>query len=70
MEEYLEKLSSENTLSKLKSIQGFKTPIVLLTNIKDINEREEYLKLGFNEVVTLQLKKEQVEELVNNYINE
>ena len=70
IEEHLEKLSSENTLAKLKSIQGFKTPVILLTDIKDINEKEEYLKLGFTEIVTLPLKKEQVEELVNNYIND
>ena len=67
MEEHLEKLSSENTLAKLKSIQGFKTPVILLTDIKDINEKEEYLKLGFTEIVTLPLKKEQVEEIVYNY---
>jgi len=70
MEEHLEKLSSENTLAKLRSIQGFKTPVILLTDIKDINEKEEYLKLGFTEIVTLPLKKEQVEELVNNYVQE
>lgn len=67
MEDNLEKLSHENTLRKLKDIQGFKTPVVLLTNLKEINEREEYLKLGFTEVVTLPIKKEQVSELAHTY---
>lgn len=67
MEDNLQKLSHENTLRKLKDIQGFKTPVVLLTNLKEINEREEYLKLGFTEVVTLPLKKEQLNELAATY---
>jgi len=69
MEDNLPKLSSENTLIKLKSITGFKTPVVLLTKIKDINEREEKLKLGFIETIILPLKKEQIEELINNYLD-
>lgn len=67
MEEKLEKLSSVNTLEKLKTIQSFKTPVILLTNLKDINQKEEYLKLGFNEVLTLPLKKENINELVKTY---
>ena len=67
MEENLEKLSSQNTLIKLKSIPDFKIPVVLLSKKQDINEKEEFLKLGFSQVLTLPLKKEQVEELVNDY---
>ena len=67
MEDNLPKLSSRDTLLKLQSITGFKTPVILLTKIKDINEKEEYLKLGFNEVITLPLKKENVSELVKTY---
>ena len=67
MEDNLEKLSHDNTLRKLKDIQGFKTPVILLTRNTDVNEREEDLKLGFKEVITLPLKKERVEELVKTY---
>ena len=68
MEDNLDKLSHENTLKKLKDIHGFKTPVILLTRNSDVNEREEDLKLGFVEAITLPIKKEQVKELVNNYV--
>lgn len=67
MEDNLPKLSSENTLVKLKSIKGFKIPVILLTELKDINEKEEYLKLGFSEVVTLPLTKEKTNEIIHDY---
>jgi len=69
MEDNLPKLSSGDTLMKLKSITGFKTKVILLTKIKDINEREEKLKLGFTETIVLPLKKDQIKDLVNNYLD-
>lgn len=60
IEEDLPKLSSEDTLIKLKDTPGYKIPVVLMTDNKGFGLREKCQEKGFKDVIFLPFKKEQM----------
>lgn len=70
MEEDLEKLSSEDTLIKLKDTSGYKIPVILISNNKGFGAKEMYQEKGFKDVLFLPLKKEEVLKQVEEYIKD
>lgn len=70
MEDELSKLSSENTLNKMRSIVGFSTPVILLTNKIRINIKKEYQEKGFKDVFILPIDKNKIKELMYKYVLE
>lgn len=70
MEEDLEKLSSEDTLIKLKDTSGYKIPVILISNNKGFVAKEMYQEKGFKDVLFLPLKKEEVLKQVEEYIKD
>ena len=70
VEEDLEKLSSEDTLIKLKDTSGYKIPVILISNNKGFGAKEMYQEKGFKDVLFLPLKKEEVLKQVEEYIKD
>ena len=70
MEEDLEKLSSEDTLIKLKDTSGYKIPVILISDNKGFGAKEMYQEKGFKDVLFLPLKKEEVLKQVEEYIKD
>ena len=70
MEEDLDKLSSEDTLIKLKDTSGYKIPVILISNNKGFGAKEMYQEKGFKDVLFLPLKKEEVLKQVEEYIKD
>ncbi len=69
MEDELDKLSSIDTLNKLKQIENFKIPVIILTRKIEMNIKKEYSKLGFTDTYIIPVSKESVKEIINNYIS-
>ena len=70
MEENLPKLSSEDTLIKLKDTPAYKTPVVLITDKKEIDTKDRYIEIGYSDVLFLPFKKEQVIKVIEEYIED
>ncbi len=67
IEDELEKLSSEATLLKLKQIEGFQVPVVLLTRKVGILSKKEYMEKGFTDVYIVPLSKGNIKEIIDDY---
>ena len=70
MEENLPKLSSEDTLIKLKDTPAYKTPVVLITDKKEIDTKDRYIEIGYSDVLFLPFRKEQVIKVIEEYIED
>lgn len=68
IEEELEKLSSEDTLKKLKETTEYKTPVLLISKNRTFGSKEMYQEKGFTDVIFLPLSKEQLLKQVREYI--
>ena len=64
MEENLEKLSSEDTLIKIKDTPGYKIPVVLISNNKGFGAKEMYQEKGFKDVIFMPIKKNELLEII------
>ena len=69
MEENLEKLSSEDTLIKIKDTPGYKIPVVLISNNKGFGAKEMYQEKGFKDVIFMPIKKNELLEIIKENIN-
>lgn len=69
MEENLEKLSSENTLIKIKDTPGYKIPVILISNNRGFGNREMYQERGFKDVIFMPFQKSEVLESIKKNIN-
>ena len=69
MEDELDKLSSIDTLNKLKQIENFKIPVIILTRKIEMNRKKDYSKLGFTDTYIIPVSKESVKEIITNYIS-
>ena len=70
MEENLPKLSSENTLIKMKDTPGYKIPVLLLTDNKEFGSKEMYQEKGFKDTISLPLKREEILRNIVKYIED
>ncbi len=69
MDEELPKLSSVHTLEKLKSIEDFHVPVVLMIKKKDIETKDTYINIGFHDTISTAINKEEVKKVVEKYMN-
>lgn len=68
MDEELPKLSSVHTFEKLKSIDGFHLPVILMTEHKDIETKDAYINMGFQETISIPFNKEEIKQLLDKYL--
>lgn len=68
MDETLPKLSSVHTFDKLRTIDGFNIPVVLMTKHKDIETKDTYINIGFCDTIGVPIIKDEVKQVLDKYI--
>lgn len=68
IDEELPKLSSVHTFEKLKMIDSFHIPVVLMIKHKDIENRESYMNMGFQDTIDVLIHKEDVKQVLGKYM--
>lgn len=69
IEENLQKLSSEDTLIKIKDTPGYKIPVVLISNNKGFGMKEMYQEKGYKDVIFMPIKKNELLEIIKNNLD-
>ena len=69
MEENLQKLSSEDTLIKIKDTPGYKIPVVLISNNKGFGMKEVYQEKGYKDVIFMPIKKNELLKIIKNNLD-
>ena len=68
LDESLSQISGEELLKKFKSFRNFNIPVILLSKDNKYEYNEEYIKMGFNDILIKPLKKDELLKIINNYI--
>ena len=68
LDDNLPKLSSTRVLEKLKEIENFNTPVVLLLKNKNTELEDRYINIGFSECIIKPLDNKEINSLVNKYL--
>lgn len=69
MDDMMPQLSGTETLNKLKEIENFNIPVVVLTANAISGMRENYLEKGFNDYLAKPINKQELEEILTNIFN-
>ena len=69
LDEELTSISGSELLSKLKSIRNFNIPVILLSKDNKYEYNEEYLKAGFTDILIKPLKKDNLLNIIDKYID-
>lgn len=62
-------MDGKETLSHLKEIQDFNTPVIALTANALKGMKEEYLRLGFNDYLSKPIKKSELQNIIKKYLD-
>lgn len=68
IDEEIPKLSSEDTLNKIKDTKCYKKPVILITKNKEFGSREMYQEKGFKDIIIEPIKKEEIISTIKEYI--
>ena len=69
MDIMMPKMTGVDTFYNLKTINGFNTPVVVLTADAVSGSREKYLSMGFNDYITKPLDKKILSSIINKYLS-
>ena len=64
------KLSGTETFHELEKIPNFKIPVIALTANALTGEKEKYLAEGFNDYLAKPIDKEELNRIINKYLNQ
>ena len=68
MDDVMPSLSGTETLKKLKKINGFNVPVVMLTANVITGMREKYLEQGFDEYLAKPINSEELDEILIKFL--
>lgn len=68
LEENMNIISSTELIKKLRNERDFNTPIILLTKNNDVEYNNEYKKIGYNYYLLKPIKKENLNDILDEYI--
>ena len=68
LDDMMPKMSGVETLKKLKEIQGFDIPVIMLTANAITGMREKYLQEGFNDYMAKPIDKVELDKIVRQYL--
>lgn len=66
--EKMEKLDGNMVMTKLKKIDGFDTPVILMSKVFDEKNKDAYLKTGFSDVIEKPLGLSKVKKVINIFV--
>ena len=69
LDDMMPKMSGVETFKKLKEINGFNIPVVILTANAIAGMKEKYLEEGFNDYLAKPIDKVELKRVLNNYLN-
>lgn len=69
LDDMMPRMSGVETLKKLKKIKGFDTKVIALTANALTGMREKYLSDGFNDYLAKPINKEELNKIINKYLN-
>ena len=69
MDDMMPEMSGTETLKELKKIDNFNIPVVVLTANAIVGMKEKYISNGFNDYLSKPIKKEELEKILNTYLN-
>lgn len=70
MDDMMPKLSGTETLERLKTIKGFKIPVIALTANAISGMKEKYLQAGFNDYLAKPIEREELKRVFREFIND
>ncbi len=70
MDDMMPKLSGTETFHELEKIEGFNIPVIALTANALTGEREKYLSEGFNDYLAKPINKDELNNIINKYLNQ
>ena len=68
LEENMNIISSTELIKKLRNERNFNTPIILLTKNNDVEYNNEYKKIGYNYYLLKPIKKENLSDILDEYL--
>lgn len=68
LDEQLSQISAMELIKKIKNIKNFKIPVILLTKDNKYEYDDEYKKLGFSDYLLKPVKKENLLDKINEYV--
>ena len=69
LDDMMPKMSGVETLKKLKEINGFNMPVVILTANAISGMKEKYLEEGFNDYLAKPIDKVELKRVLNHYLS-
>ena len=69
LDDMMPKMSGVETFKKLKEINGFNIPVVILTANAIAGMKEKYLEEGFNDYLAKPIDKVELKRVLNHYLN-
>lgn len=68
IDDVLKKLSTTDTLNKLKQIEEFHTPVIIMTDTTDKLAVNMYLRSGFHGVLSKPIKRKEFNKIIHNFV--
>ena len=68
LDQMMPEISGVETLHKLKEIEGFTIPVVVLTADAIVGKKEEYLSLGFDDYLSKPIDTEELSKVLKKYL--
>jgi CheY-like chemotaxis protein len=68
MYDFMPEMDGASTLSNLKLINGFNTPVVALTANNESGSRDKYISLGFNNYLPKPIAKEELNKILKEFL--
>lgn len=69
LDDMMPKMSGTETLHKLKEVNGFNTPVIVLTANAITGMREKYLSEGFDDYLSKPIEKQELSRVIKKYLS-
>ena len=68
MDDFMPEMDGASTLTNLKLINGFNTPVIALTANNESGSRDKYISLGFNNYLSKPIAKEELNKILKEFL--
>ena len=69
MDDFMPEMDGAQTLSNLKLIDGFNTPVIALTANNESGSKDKYMGLGFNNYLSKPISKEELNKILKEFLS-